>query len=70
MRRLTSERGSLGRRGRLGEVLRGARVRLETTLGFADEMGVGLRGTARRVWGRRGVKIRRRIQTVYEWMDL
>lgn len=42
----------------------------ETVLGFADEMRVGLRGTVRRVWGRRRVKVRKRVQTVYEWMYL
>ena len=45
-------------------------MRRETVLGFADEMRVGLRGTVRRVWGRRGVKVRQRVQTVYEWMYL
>ena len=37
-----------------------------TPLGFADEMRVGLRGMVRRVWGRRGVKVRQRLQLVYE----
>lgn len=36
-------------------------------MGFADEMRVGLRGTTRRVWGRRGVKVRQPLQLVYEW---
>ena len=45
-------------------------VSRETVLGFADEMRVGLRGTVRRVWGRRGVKVRQRVQTVYEWTYL
>ena len=45
-------------------------MRRDTALGFADEMRVGLRGTTRRVWGRRGVKVRQRVQTVYEWMYL
>ena len=40
----------------------------ETVLGFADEMRVGLRGTVRRVWGRRGVKVRQRVQLVYRWI--
>ena len=40
----------------------------ETVLGFADEMRVGLRGTVRRVWGRRGVKVRHRVQLVYRWI--
>ena len=57
-------------KGGLGEALRDAGVSRETVLGFADEMRVGLRGTVRRVWGRRGVKVRRRVQTVYEWMYL
>ena len=42
----------------------------ETAFGFADEMRVGLRGMVRRVWGRRGVKVRQRVQLVYEWMYL
>ena len=42
----------------------------ETVLGFADEMRVGLRGMVRRVWGRRGVKVRQRVQLVYEWKYL
>ncbi|MDP6421686.1 MAG: transposase [SAR202 cluster bacterium] len=42
----------------------------QTRLGFADEMRVGLRGMVRRVWGRRGVKIRQRLQLVYEWRYL
>jgi DDE superfamily endonuclease len=39
-------------------------------VGWADEMRVGLRGTTRRVWGRRGVKVRQRLQLVYEWRYL
>ena len=42
----------------------------ETVFGFADEMRVGLRGMVRRVWGRRGVKVRQRVQLVYEWVYL
>ena len=49
-------------KGDLGEVLAGAGVTRATVFGFADEMRVGLRGTVRRVWGRRGVK------AVCEWM--
>lgn len=37
---------------------------------FGDEMRVGLRGTSRRVWGRRGVKVVQPIQLVYEWRYL
>jgi hypothetical protein len=33
-------------------------------------MRVGLMGTTRRVWGRRGVKVRQRIQLVREWRYL
>jgi hypothetical protein len=33
-------------------------------------MRVGLRGTTRRVWGRRGVKVRQPLQLVYEWRYL
>ena len=38
--------------------------------GFADEMRLGLRGMVRRVWGRRGVKVRRRLQLSYQWRYL
>ena len=47
-----------------------AGVTLHTPLGFADEMRIGLRGMVRRVWGRRGVKVRQRLQLVYEWLYL
>jgi transposase len=33
-------------------------------------MRVGLRGMVRRVWGRRGVKVRQPLQLVYEWLYL
>jgi hypothetical protein len=33
-------------------------------------MRVGLHGTARRVWGRRGVKVRQRVQFSYKWRYL
>ncbi len=39
-------------------------------VGFADEMRLGLRGMVRRVWGRRGVKVRRRLQLSYQWRYL
>ena len=42
----------------------------DTAFGFADEMRVGLRGMVRRVWGRRGVKVVQRVQTVYRWTYL
>lgn len=33
-------------------------------------MRLGLRGMVRRVWGRRGVKVRRRLQLSYQWRYL
>ena len=39
-------------------------------IGFGDEMRVGLRGTTRRVRGRRGIKVRQRLQLRYEWRYL
>ena len=42
----------------------------QTRLGYADEMRIGLRGMVRRVWGRRGVKVRQRLQLVYKWLYL
>jgi transposase len=33
-------------------------------------MRVGLRGTTRRVWGRRGVPVRQLVQFTYEWAHL
>ena len=39
-------------------------------IGFGDEMRLGLRGTTRRVWGRRGIKVRQRLQLTYEWRYL
>lgn len=38
--------------------------------GFADEMRVGPRGMVRRVWGKRGVKVRQRLPIAYEWRYL
>jgi hypothetical protein len=38
--------------------------------GFGDELRVGLRGMVRRVWGRRGVKVRQQLQLTYEWRYL
>lgn len=39
-------------------------------IGFGDELCLGLRGTTRRVWGRRGTKVRQRLQLKYEWRSL
>ena len=35
---------------------------------FADEMRLGLLGQVRRVWGRRGEKMRQRVELRYEWV--
>jgi hypothetical protein len=37
---------------------------------FADEMRLGLLGQVRQVWGRRGEKMRRRVELRYEWVYL
>jgi len=47
-----------------------AGITVTTSVGWADEMRVGLFGTTRRVWGRRGVKVRQRLQLVREWRYL
>ena len=57
-------------KGGLAAVLRAAGVTVERCIGWADEMRVGLVGTTRRVWGRRGVKVRQRLQLVREWRYL
>jgi transposase len=45
-------------------------LRPSSVVGFADELRPGLRGTTRRVWGRRGVKVRQRLQLRYDWCYL
>jgi hypothetical protein len=45
-------------------------VTAATPFGVADEMRVGLRGTVRRVWGRRGVKVRQPVQLTFGWRYL
>jgi hypothetical protein len=57
-------------KGGLAAVLKAAGITLERAIGWADEMRVGLFGTMRRVWGRRGVKVRQRLQLVREWRYL
>ena len=37
---------------------------------FANEMRLGLLRQVRRVWGRRGEKLRRRVKLRYEWVYL
>jgi hypothetical protein len=38
----------------------------DSRVGYFDAMRVGLHGMVRRVWGRRGVKVRQRLQVRYE----
>jgi hypothetical protein len=57
-------------KGGLADTLRAAGITADKSVGWADEMRVGLLGTTRRVWGRRGVKVRQRLQLVYEWRYL
>ena len=54
----------------LASALLTAGLTAENQVGWADEMRVGLRGTVRRVWGRRGVPVRQRVQFTYEWAHL
>jgi len=51
-------------------MLTAAGITADRAVGWADEMRVGLMGTSRRVWGRRGIKVRQRIQLVREWRYL
>jgi hypothetical protein len=57
-------------KGGLRQALDAAGLTGASRLGFADEMRLGLRGTTRRVWGRRGVKVRQRLRLTYEWRYL
>lgn len=57
-------------RGGLAAALAVAGLTAASRVGFADEQRIGLRGTTRRVWGRRGVKVRQRLQLRYEWAYL
>ena len=54
-------------RGGLAAALTAAGLTAGSRVGHADEQRIGLRGTTRRVWGRRGVKVRQRLQLRYEW---
>jgi hypothetical protein len=56
--------------GGLAEALDAVGLTPTSRIGFGDEMRLGLRGTTRRVWGRRGVKVRQRLQLTYEWRYL
>ena len=57
-------------KGGCTEALAAAGLTRSRGVGFTDELRVGLRGTTRRVWGRRGVKVRQRLQLKYEWRYL
>jgi hypothetical protein len=53
-------------KGGLRDALAAVGVTPISPFGFADEMRVGLRGMVRRVWGRRGVKVRQCLQIAYK----
>jgi hypothetical protein len=53
-------------KGGLAAALDAVGLTRASRIGFADEMRLGLRGTIRRVWGRRGVKVRQRLQLTYQ----
>jgi transposase len=57
-------------KGGLASALWVAGLTAADQVGWADEMRVGLRGTVRRVWGRRGVPVRQRVQFTYKWQHL
>jgi hypothetical protein len=56
--------------GGLASALDAVGLTRSSRIGFADELRLGLRGTSRRVWGRRGVKVRQRLQLKYDWWYL
>ena len=57
-------------KGGLAAALRAVGLTRSSRIGHADELRLGLRGTTRRVWGRRGVKVRQRLQLRYDWWYL
>ena len=57
-------------KGGLTQALDAVGLTRTSRIGFADELRLGLRGTTRRVWGRRGTKVRQRLQLKYEWRYL
>ena len=57
-------------KGGLAAALAAVGLTAGARVGHADEQRIGLRGTARRVWGRRGVKVHQRLQLRYEWASL
>ena len=57
-------------KGGLAAALAAVGLTAGARVGHADEQRIGLRGTARRVGGRRGVKVHQRLQLRYEWAYL
>ena len=57
-------------KGGLAAALDAVGLTRASRVGFADELRLGLRGTSQRVWGRRGVKVRQRLQLRYDWWYL
>ena len=57
-------------KGGLATALAAVGLTRSSRVGHADELRLGLRGTSRRVWGRRGVKVRQRLQLRYDWWYL
>lgn len=57
-------------KGGLAQALGAVGLTRSSRIGFGDELRLGLRGTTRRVWGRRGTKVRQRLQLTYEWRYL
>jgi transposase len=64
--------GSAGglEKGGLTAAVTVAGITAEQAVGWADEMRIGLMGTTRRVWGRRGVKVMQPIQQERDWRYL
>jgi len=57
-------------KGGLAAALAAVGLTQSSRIGHADELRLGLRGTSRRVWGRRGVEVRQRRQLRYDWWYL
>ena len=57
-------------KGGLAQALQAVGLTQASRIGHADDLRLGLRGTTRRVWGRRGVKVRQRLQLRYAWWYL
>jgi hypothetical protein len=57
-------------KGGLAQALDAVGLTATSRIGFGDELRLGLRGTTRRVWGRRGIKVRQRLQLKYDWRYL